>query len=83
MDVTQDVKKMLDDVLQLNGRSASFVASSPLLGVVPELDSMGVVALITQIEERFGVTVDDDEIDGSIFATLGDLVEFVRGKVSA
>lgn len=83
MDVMRDVKKMLDDVLSLNGRAAAFDAGTPLLGAIPELDSMAVVSLITQIEERFGVSVDDDEIDGQIFATLGDLVEFVRGKVSA
>jgi len=56
---------------------------TPLLGAIPELDSMAVVALITAIEERFGFTVDDDEIDGSVFTTLGSLIDFVQGKLDA
>ena len=42
---------------------------------------MAVVALITTLEERFGFAVDDDEIDGSVFATLATLVAFVEGKL--
>lgn len=72
---------LLDEILSLNGRSAEFSANTPLLGAIPELDSMAVVALITGFEERFGFIVDDDEIEGSTFATVGSLVEFVEGKL--
>ena len=44
---------------------------------------MAVVTVITTLEERFGFTVADDEIDGSIFATVGSLVEFVESKLAA
>jgi acyl carrier protein len=44
---------------------------------------MAVVALITTLEERFGFMVDDDEIDGAVFASLGTLVDFVQGKLAA
>jgi acyl carrier protein len=44
---------------------------------------MAVVALITTLEERFGFTVDDDEIEGSTFATVASLTEFVEGKLAA
>lgn len=71
---------MLDDVLSLKGRAASFVENTPLLGAIPELDSMAVVALITGMEQRFGFMVDDDDIDGATFATLGSLVAFVQSK---
>ena len=83
MDVTQSVLRLLDDVLNLNGRSASFTTETPLLGAIPELDSMAVVALVTGIEERFDVTVEDDEIDGETFATVGSMVAFVSAKVAA
>lgn len=72
---------LLDEILSLNGRAAAFTADTPLLGAIPELDSMAVVALITNLEERFGLTVDDDEIEGSTFATVGSLVDFVAGKI--
>lgn len=82
MTIHKEVLSLLDEVLSLNGRSAEFSASTPLLGAIPELDSMAVVSLITGLEERFGFIVDDDEIDGSTFATLGSLVEFVEGKLA-
>jgi acyl carrier protein len=77
-----EVLSILDEILSLNGRSASFSAKTPLLGAIPELDSMAVVALLTQLEERFGFSVDDDEIDGATFASVGSLVEFVDQKMA-
>lgn len=82
MSTEKEVLSLLDEILGLNGRAKEFVASTPLLGAIPELDSMAVVALIGGLEERFGFTVDDDEIEGSTFATVGSLVEFVDGKLA-
>ena len=82
MDVTQEVLRILDEVLSLNGRSATFTCQTPLLGAIPELDSMAVVTLITTLEDQFGLTVDDDDIDGSTFATLGSLTDFVSRKLA-
>lgn len=81
MDIDKSLLALLDQTLNLNGRSATFDSSTPLLGAVPELDSMGVVALITGLEERFGIEVADDEIDGSIFETFGTLLAFVTDKL--
>ena len=81
MDVTPDVVDVLGKVLNLGGRSASLRPTSALLGSIPELDSMAVVGVITALEDRFGFAVDDDEIDGSTFATVGTLVAFVEGKL--
>ena len=82
MNVTQEVLRVLDEVLSLNGRSASFTRNTPLLGAIPELDSMAVVSLITSLEDQFGLVVDDDDIDGSTFATVGSLADFVSGKLA-
>ncbi|MGB4914050.1 MAG: acyl carrier protein [Candidatus Dechloromonas phosphoritropha] len=82
MNTEKEVISILDETLSLKGRSAEFSASTPLLGAIPELDSMAVVALITSLEDRFGFTVEDDEIEGSAFATVGSLVEFVEGKLA-
>jgi acyl carrier protein len=83
MDIHNEVLAILDDVLSLKGRGHSFSRETPLLGAVPELDSMAVVALITSMEERFGFIVEDDEIDGTAFATVGTLADFARGKLGA
>lgn len=82
MDVTKDLIRLLDEALSLNGRAASFTRETHLLGAMPELDSMAVVSLITGLEERFGIVVDDDDIDGSTFATVGSLADFVGSKLS-
>lgn len=83
MDIKKEVLSILDEVLSLKGRADTFTLETPLLGALPELDSMAVVALITSLEERFGFSVDDDEIDGADFASVGTLVDFVQGKLSA
>jgi len=82
LNTQKEVLSLLDEILSLNGRSAEFSVDTPLLGAIPELDSMAVVALITGLEDRFGFTVDDDEIEGSTFATVGSLVGFVEGKLA-
>lgn len=82
MSTEKEVLSLLDEILSLNGRALGFATSTPLLGAIPELDSIAVVALIGGLEERFGFTVDDDEIEGSTFATVGSLVEFVDGKLA-
>lgn len=83
LDLIQKVLRVLDEVLSLNGRSAEFSRDTPLLGAIPELDSMAVVTLITTLEDHFGLIVDDDDIDGSTFATVGSLVDYVNSKLPA
>ncbi len=82
MDIKREVLAIIDEVLSLNGRAAGFALDTPLLGALPELDSMAVVGLINMMEERFGFMVEDDEIDGSTFADVGTLVAFVEGKLA-
>jgi acyl carrier protein len=83
VDIKNEVLSILDEVLSLKGRGAAFALETPLLGAIPELDSMAVVALITTLEERFGFMVDDDEIDGTVFTSVGTLVDFVQSKLAA
>lgn len=82
MNVEPTLKQLVDTTLNLGGRTQSFERDTPLLGSVPELDSMGVVALLTAFEDQFGLAVDDDEIDGAIFQTWGSLLDFVSSKLT-
>ncbi|SFB74668.1 acyl carrier protein [Massilia yuzhufengensis] len=77
-----DVKRILADVLSLGDAANSLTAQSPLLGSIPELDSMAVVNLIGALEEHFGFEIDDDEISASTFETLGSLTAFVEQKMA-
>lgn len=83
MDISREVLNVLERVLNLRGRAVAFGLGTPLLGNLPELDSMAVVSVITALEERFGFAVEDDEIDGATFATVGSLVSFVEGKLKS
>ncbi|MBO9685128.1 acyl carrier protein [Roseateles chitosanitabidus] len=83
MNTQQHLLAILDDVLSLEGRAKDFDADTALLGAIPELDSMAVVSLITALEEQFGIVVEDDEIDGATFATVGSLLDFLNGKLAA
>jgi len=80
--IETDVLRILDSVLSLQGRSASLRRDTPLLGALPELDSMAVLGIITALEERFAFVIHDDEIDSAVFATLGSLIDFVTGKLA-
>ncbi|MCX7896783.1 MAG: acyl carrier protein [Rhodocyclaceae bacterium] len=82
MDLEREILALLDETLGLVGRGFAFTRATPLLGALPELDSMAVVALLTGIEERFGFTIEDDEIDGATFSTVGSLVDFVASKLA-
>ena len=83
MNIEQRLLALLDAALGLHGRTAQFTLATPLLGSVPELDSMASLAVLTAMEEQFDVHIDDDEIDGAIFATVGTLAAFVERKVGA
>jgi acyl carrier protein len=75
------IKGLLAQSLQIGRRAHAYTADSPLLGAIPELDSMAVVNIITALEEHFGFVVEDDEINADTFATLGSLVRFVDQKL--
>lgn len=81
MDVQREVLRVLDEVLSLNGRAKAFTRDTALLGTIPELDSMAVVTLITTLEDQFGLSIADDDIDGDTFATVGALADFVAARI--
>jgi acyl carrier protein len=83
VDLETEVREILRDVLSLGARAGRLETDSALLGAVPELDSMAVVGVIAALEDRYGFTVDDDEISGATFATLGSLVQFVAAKTAS
>ena len=83
MNVESQVLRALEDALSLDGRSAGFTRATHLLGAIPELDSMAVVSLIAALEDGFAIQIDDDDIDGDTFASVGSLVDFISSKLAA
>ena len=79
-DMFEQVRGVLGEALQLGTRCTSLELNTPLLGNLPELDSMAVVTVITALEEHFHFVVDDDDDLAQAFETLGSLKRYVSGK---
>ena len=76
------LREVLRDVLGLGPeRVASFTPATGLFGHLPELDSMAVAGLLTEIEDRLGIVIEDDEVDGEMLETYGGLLGYVRAKL--
>ena len=75
------LRQVLQDVLGLSAaRTAAFTSLTGLFGHLPELDSMAVAGLLTEIEDRLGIVIEDDEVDGEMLETYGALLGFVEAK---
>lgn len=79
MQLTQEIIAILNEVLSLNQHTV-LTAGSPLMGTLPEFDSVAVIHLITALEDRFGITVHDDEISAATFDTVATLAAYVQQK---
>lgn len=81
--IDDKIRNLLTDVLGVSAtQAAAMNDDTELFGALPELDSMAVAGLLTEMEDRFDIIVDDDDVDGDLFATFGNLVRFVETKVA-
>ena len=81
MNVEPQVVAILRNVLTLDA-GQPLDGQTALIGHLPQLDSMAVVAILTALEEQFGFAIDDDEVDGSTFASVDSLTRFVASKLA-
>ncbi|MGD2081963.1 MAG: acyl carrier protein [Chromatiales bacterium] len=73
-------KDLLRVNLQLGERVEGFNADTPLMGGLPEFDSMAVINVIGAIEEQLGCSIEDEEITAEVFETVGSLAAFIDAK---
>ena len=78
-----DIARLIGGVTGNVDQADRLTAESRLLGAIPELDSMAVVNLIMALEKRYAFHWHDDEVEESIFYSLGSLAGFVQIKVDA
>lgn len=76
------VKAAVVETLGVEDRSDALDAATPLLGALPELDSLAVLELVVELEQRFGIVVEDEDVTADVFATLASLTEFVEAKLA-
>lgn len=75
------MRSVLRDVLGIaQERVDAFDAETPLFGALPELDSMAVAGVLTELEDRLGIIIEDDEVDGEMLETFGALARFAVAK---
>jgi acyl carrier protein len=79
--VESALRGILESALGKRALPATLADGTELLGAIPELDSMAVLAVLTQIQDDFGVPIEDDEVSADIFQTFGDLCRFVQAKL--
>lgn len=81
--IEDKIRTLLCDVLGISAeRAALFDDQTGLFGSLPELDSMAVAGLLTELEDRLGIIVEDDEVDGEMIETFGNLVAFAKRKLA-
>lgn len=76
------IRNLLGEVLQLGDRAATLEPSTPLLGALPEFDSMAVASVLAALEEQFDIEVEDDELGAETFETVGALAQYVDAKIA-
>ncbi len=80
-EVENTVRAVLRDVLGISAeRVAAFTEATPLFGALPELDSMAVAGVLTELEDRLGILIEDDEVDGEMLESFGSLTRFAAAK---
>jgi acyl carrier protein len=75
------VKAVVVETLGVEDRADALDASTPLLGSLPELDSMAVLELVLELEQRFGIVVEGEDVTADVFETLASLTAFVADKL--
>lgn len=80
-EIDATLRGVLVDVLGLpKSRVAAFDESTALFGALPEFDSMAVAGLLTELEERLGIVIEDHEVDADMLESYGALLNFARNK---
>jgi acyl carrier protein len=80
-EVDLTLRAVLADMLALDpDRVKSFTEATPLFGALPEFDSMAVAGLLTELEERLGILIEDHEVDADMLETYGSLLTFAISK---
>ena len=80
--VDATLRALLAEVLGLpRKRIDAFDADTELFGALPEFDSLAVATLLTGLEEKLHILIEDDDVEAEDFMTFGRLLAFATRKV--
>ncbi len=83
MKIEDEIQRYIREDLMHRGSEDRPLTHETLLFREHVLDSFGLLALATFIEERFGLTVQDDDMVPENFGTIGSIADFVRSRAAA
>ncbi len=79
--IEQRLYGVLADVLGLSPeRVATLSSATALFGSMPELDSMAVAGLLTEVEDHFHIIIDDEDVNGDMLESVGSLMDYIASK---
>lgn len=79
----RQLKVIIADILGIDPEQADALEpDSGLFGHMPELDSMAVAGLLTEMEDRLDIVIEDDDVDGEMLETYGSLLAFSEAKLA-
>ena len=82
-DLKQQLKRLIIEELDLRDQTpAGIEDDAPLFGDGLGLDSLDALQLAVAVEERFGITIPEDDSAKAIFASVSALAQHIEGKRS-
>ncbi len=79
-EITRRVREAVVKALDLPIQPEQLPESEPLFGADGEVDSILSIKLVVELEETFGIEVDDDDLTEELFGTVAALAEYVERK---
>ena len=78
-----EVKELLATGLRLDLSPAEIPDDAPIFGEGLGLDSIDALELVVLVEERFHVSIPDEDVGRRAFASVNALVEFIAAEGAA
>jgi len=75
-----EVKELLASGLRLQVAAADIPEDSPIFGDTLGLDSIDALELVVLVEDRFHVSIPDEDVGRRAFASVNALVDFILAE---
>lgn len=79
-EITRRVREAVVKALDLPIQPDQLPESEPLFGADGEVDSILSIKLVVELEEAFGIVVDDDDLTEELFGTVAALAAYVQTR---
>jgi acyl carrier protein len=79
MSTEQRIRDLIDDSVRWGGDRSRLTADFALIDN-QVIDSLGMISLVSALEDEFGIDVDDEDLVPDNFATIGQIAAFVDSK---